>query len=123
MTMTTNGTLDTAEEAQAILERVRELVPFLRANARQTEADRRVPDANMDALAEAGVFRLARPRSRGGIEASLAVQNEVLSEIARGCPSTSWVSTISVAASWLTAKLPDRGQDEIYASTTPAMSG
>jgi 3-hydroxy-9,10-secoandrosta-1,3,5(10)-triene-9,17-dione monooxygenase len=123
MTITTDGSLDTAAEAQLILERVRELVPFLRSNARQTEIDRRVPDANMDALAEAGVFRLARPRSRGGLQASLAIQNEVLSEIARGCPSTSWVSTISVAASWLTAKLPDRGQDEVYSSTTPAMSG
>ena len=61
MTTTAKPSLDSAEQAQLVLERVRELVPFLRGNARRAELERRVPDEILEALAEAGVFRLARP--------------------------------------------------------------
>jgi 3-hydroxy-9,10-secoandrosta-1,3,5(10)-triene-9,17-dione monooxygenase len=115
--------VEPAASVQHVLERVRELVPFLRGNARRTELERRVPEENIDALVDAGVFRLAKPRSRGGLEATIGQQNEILSEIARGCPSTSWVATISTASYWLVALLPDSGQDEIYGSSDGPMSG
>ena len=42
----------------------------------------RVALENIDALAEAGLFRLTRPRSVGGYEAPVVTQIEALAEIA-----------------------------------------
>ena len=103
-------------DAGRVLDRVRELVPLLRANAQRAEDERNVPAENIAALTEAGVYRLGMPRSRGGFEADVALQNEVLAEIARGCASTSWVVTIGMATNWMVALFPDEAQDEVYAT-------
>ncbi|HVW40638.1 MAG TPA: acyl-CoA dehydrogenase family protein [Amycolatopsis sp.] len=99
------------------------LVPVLRANAERTEAERRVPDDNIEALRAAGVFKLSLPRQHGGLEASLADQIEVTAQIARGCPSTSWVTTISLAVSWMVGVFPDQGRQEVYETPDLCMAG
>ena len=86
-----------------LLGRTTALVPLLRENALRTERERRVVPENIEALAEAGVFRLTLPRSFGGYEASMATQVEVLAEIARGCGSTSWVASVYSVGTWLVA--------------------
>ena len=45
------------------------LVPMLRKAAPDAERARRVPDESLDALAEAGIFRMCAPRRYGGHEA------------------------------------------------------
>ena len=99
------------------------LVPMLRERAAAAEAARRVPDASLDALSEAGVFRMMAPKRYGGDEASFQTQCDVLAEIARGCPSTSWVATIYSAMAWLAGVFPDAAQDEVFAGGDPRISG
>jgi alkylation response protein AidB-like acyl-CoA dehydrogenase len=53
----------------------------------------------LDALREACVFRMTAPKRFGGQEVDFQTQCDVLAEIARGCPSTSWVATIYSAMS------------------------
>ena len=76
-----------------------------------------------DALSEAGVFRMTAPARYGGYEADFQTQCDVLAEIARGCPSTSWVATILSAMSWLAGVFPDEAQDEIFRDGDPRISG
>jgi 3-hydroxy-9,10-secoandrosta-1,3,5(10)-triene-9,17-dione monooxygenase len=104
-----------AEHPEGLLERVRALVPMLRANAQRTEESRRVPEENVEALTDAGVFRMTVGSHFGGYESSVETQFEVLADIASGCPSTSWVATILTAMLWQAGMFPDETQEELFA--------
>jgi 3-hydroxy-9,10-secoandrosta-1,3,5(10)-triene-9,17-dione monooxygenase len=112
-----------ASPSEALVTRASDLIPVLRARAEDTEKQRRVPDASLDALGEAGVFKMMAPRRYGGDQASFQTQCDVLAAIARGCPSTSWVATIYSAMAWVAAVFPDEAQEEIFASRDPRISG
>jgi 3-hydroxy-9,10-secoandrosta-1,3,5(10)-triene-9,17-dione monooxygenase len=99
------------------------LIPMLRKHAASAEKARRVPQESLEALSQAGIFKMTAPRGYGGIEADFQTQCDVLAEIARGCPSTSWVATIYSAMSWLVGVFPDEAQREIFATGDPRISG
>ena len=109
--------------AKGLVARAAALVPMLRAHAEATEKARRVPPASLDALSDAGVFRMMAPKRYGGDEADFETQCDVLAEIARGCPSTSWVATIYSAMAWIAGVFPDEAQDEIFENRDPRISG
>ena len=106
-----------------LVERAAALVPLLRQNAWSAEKERRVPLNILTALDEAGVFRMMAPKRYGGDEADFKTQCLVLAEIARGCPSTSWVSTIYSAMAWVASAFPDRAQEEVFADGVPRIAG
>jgi len=54
--------------------RARELVPLVRENADEAERARRLPQPVADAMAVAGLHRMAAPRSVGGGECEPATQ-------------------------------------------------
>jgi alkylation response protein AidB-like acyl-CoA dehydrogenase len=107
----------------SVLERTRALVPQLRERAVATEQARRVLPDMFDAMSRAGIFRMTAPKKWGGDEASFQAQCDVLAEVARGCPSSSWVATILSAMSWLAGTYPEEGQAEIFADGDPRISG
>ena len=106
-----------------VLDRTRALVPQLRESALATEQARRVLPETFDALSAAGIFRMTAPKKFGGEEVSFQTQCDVLAEVARGCPSSSWVATILSAMSWLAGTYPDEAQAEIFADGDPRISG
>jgi 3-hydroxy-9,10-secoandrosta-1,3,5(10)-triene-9,17-dione monooxygenase len=108
---------------EGLLARAAALVPILRERAGAAEAARRVPPESFDALADAGIFKMTAPIRYGGAEADFQTQCDVLAEIARGCPSTSWVATIFSAMAWLAGVFPDETQEEVFASSDPRISG
>ena len=99
------------------------LIPMLRRLAASAEKARRVPQESLEALSQAGIFKMTAPKAFGGVEADFQTQCDVLAEIARGCPSTSWVATIYSAMSWLVGVFPDDAQQEIFATGDPRISG
>ena len=104
-----------AETESGLLERVAALAPLLRENAQRTEQERRVAGENIEALTDAGVFRMTVARRYGGYESSLQTQYDVLAAIAANCPSTGWVATILTAMLWNTGMFADEAQDEVFA--------
>lgn len=102
--------------AGAVLDAVTELIPQLREMARETELARTVLPANLEALRAAGVFKLSLPRDRGGYEASLPEIGEILAQLARGCPSTSWVASLVTVGNWWAGLLPDEGAEELLST-------
>ena len=100
--------------AEGLLDRTRDLLPLLAENALRTEAERRVVAENIEALEEAGVFRMTVAKYFGGYESSLETQCDVLAEISRACPSTGWVSTILTAMAWNTGMFTDQAQEEVF---------
>jgi alkylation response protein AidB-like acyl-CoA dehydrogenase len=112
-----------APPAEGLVERAAALVPMLLETARTTESERRLSADHFDALSEAGVLRMCAPRRFGGYEADFQTQCDTLAEIARGCPSSSWVATIFSAMGWLAGVFPDEAQEEVFADGDPRISG
>jgi alkylation response protein AidB-like acyl-CoA dehydrogenase len=109
--------------SQQLIARAAALVPMLRETAASAERAQRVAPETFDALSEAGILKMTAPARYGGYEADFQTQCDVLAEIARGCPSTSWVATIVSAMSWLVGVFPDEAQDEIFRDGDPRISG
>jgi alkylation response protein AidB-like acyl-CoA dehydrogenase len=72
------------------IERARRLQPLLAASADDIERRRELPEEVVEALIEAGMFRMLLPRSLGGEELQPLVYIQALEEIARVEPSAAW---------------------------------
>lgn len=76
---------------EELLAAARALQPLLRDYAEQVESERRLPDAVAEKLEETGLWRMRRPKERGGLGLTVRDQVEITSELARGCPSTGYM--------------------------------
>ncbi|WP_369148360.1 3-hydroxy-9,10-secoandrosta-1,3,5(10)-triene-9,17-dione monooxygenase oxygenase subunit [Streptomyces sp. R44] len=97
-----------------VLAAVRALAPALRERAAEAEELRRVPDASVRELEEAGFFRLLRPGAYGGLAADPAVFYAALHEIAKACGSTGWAAAVLGVHPWYVAQFDPRAQDEVW---------
>ena len=96
----------TATETQSPLHVTRKLVPMIRACADHIEADRELPQSLFEALADAGLFRLALPRTLGGAEIDLPTYVQVLEEIGKADASTGWVVNQCAIFATYAARMP-----------------
>jgi alkylation response protein AidB-like acyl-CoA dehydrogenase len=104
-----------------LLAKAQEVLPVLRANAAEADAARRLPDATVAALDEAGFLRLRSPRRFGGLEADLRTYHDAVAELAKGCSSASWIGFISNASAWVTsAVFPERVLEDIFGENPSA---
>ena len=107
-------TTETSTDAQELVERAKALRPLLQKNAAKTEEDRRVAEENIQAIADAGLFRTMVPRRYGGYEVNFRTNLEVSAAIAEGCGSTAWVVTLINVCNWFTSLYPQQAQDEVF---------
>jgi alkylation response protein AidB-like acyl-CoA dehydrogenase len=107
-------------DATDLLARAAGLRPLLEQNAELTDSLRRLPDANVTALREAGLSRLMVPKRFGGHETSIHTYIEVMAELGRGCGSTSWVASLINVCAWLAGLFPDRAQQDVWGSDPDA---
>ncbi len=94
--------------------RMEELVPVLRSRAAAAERAGRVPAESLDALREAGLYRIVQPAMFGGYEYDFAVLADLVMEAAKGCPSTAWVYGLYAAHQWLVASFPAEAQHDVW---------
>jgi 3-hydroxy-9,10-secoandrosta-1,3,5(10)-triene-9,17-dione monooxygenase len=104
-----------------MMARAAKLVPTLHERAAEAEKLRRLPEANVAALKEAGIFKVLQPRRYGGYEMSLHTHIDVVAEIARGCGSTAWCLGVIHAHSWLIGSFPQQAQEECYGANNDAV--
>lgn len=107
-------------DRDAFVARAAGLVPLLRENLEVTHGQRRVAPVNVEALTDAGLFRLLQPKRWGGLESDMRTHIEVVSKIAEGCSSTSWVLGVLQIHSWLAAQFGGEAQADIYADNPDA---
>lgn len=72
------------------MRRARECVPLLRERAQKCEDARVLLPENEKLLHETGLFRIHQPKRFGGMELPFVAVVDIVSELARGCPSTAW---------------------------------
>jgi alkylation response protein AidB-like acyl-CoA dehydrogenase len=97
-------------------------VPVLRSNAAWTEENRRLHDETVDALADAGIFKMRVPARYGGYESDTGTLVAVASELGRGDGSASWVASVCWITSWMVGLFPDAVQDEVFGAAGPDAS-
>jgi len=100
--------------AHEVLERIRELEPYLREQADNAEALRRLPDDTAKQLKASGVVRLLQPTRHGGYEEDPRLFFEAVMRIAACCGSSGWVSGIIGVHPWELAFFDDRAQEEVW---------
>ncbi|MGH7034539.1 MAG: acyl-CoA dehydrogenase family protein [Stellaceae bacterium] len=94
--------------------RAASLVPSLSARAAEAEQLRRLPDANVRALQEAGLLKILQARRYGGYQMSLHTHIDAIAAVAHGCGSTAWCMGVMHAHSWLMSSFPQAAQEETY---------
>tara|TARA_R110002110_G_C13454717_1_gene717455 strand:- start:1194 stop:2399 length:1206 start_codon:yes stop_codon:yes gene_type:complete len=108
-------------EAKAI-HAAKELRPLLRKNAQIHHQIGEITEEVVDALTNAGLHNLAVPRRWGGENLSSVGLARVSAEIARGCPSSAWIISISNSCAWMASQMKDPMQETIFAEGTPMLT-
>lgn len=111
---------DASAELAALLERVAEIRPLLEANAQEGEENRRVSEASIEALAEAGAFKVSLPRHFGGYGLGHRAAMELGREVARADGGTAWVVSLINSGAWYTRVFSERAQDDVFANDPDA---
>lgn len=108
---------------EQLVDRVSELVPLLRKHAVWAEENRRLHEEVVEALSDAGVFKLRRPKQYGGYEVDTRTLVDVAAEIGRGDGSASWVASVYTIPGWMACLFPDEVQDEVFATPDTRVCG
>ena len=119
MTTTSTSTLELPTDAELIA-RARELKPLLAANAAQGEADCRVVEESIQALTDAGLFKISVPKRYGGYETSLRTMLDVSAAVAEADGGTAWVVTLINVCNWMVGLMPEKAQDDVFGADPDA---
>jgi alkylation response protein AidB-like acyl-CoA dehydrogenase len=99
------------------LEAARKLAPMIRTYAGDTEALRALPAPVFEALADAGIFHMAFPRSMGGGEIDLPTYVQVIEELGKADASTGWVVNQCAIFATYAARMPRELARKIWIDT------
>ncbi len=110
----------TLRTKDAVLETVKDLLPIIKEHRDNGERERRVSDAVVNAMKEAGLFKLWIPRELGGDEIDLPALLEVVEEISATDAAAGWVLANVVGNNIQSAFLPLKGAQEVYGSDPAA---
>lgn len=99
---------------EILIERARAMVPRLKARARQTTAERRIPDETIAEMQEAGFFRVLQPKRWGGYEMHPNTFFEIQKLLAEGCMSTGWVYGVVGGHPYELALFHDQAQIDVW---------
>lgn len=108
---------------EQLVRRASELVPVLRKNAAWSEENRRIHDDSIEALADAGIFRMRVPARFGGYETDTRTLVDVAAEIGRADGSTGWIASVNWIPAWMAGLFPDHVQDEVFATPDVRVCG
>jgi alkylation response protein AidB-like acyl-CoA dehydrogenase len=94
--------------------RARDLQPVLRQRAKETEANRRVSAEVTAMLADAGLFKLVKPKRFGGFEYGPSAMLRVGFELGQACGSTAWCAMLGNVNSWFASYWPLQAQTDLW---------
>src|ERR671927_1496410 len=104
-------------EAQSPLDAARKLAPLIRSYAEEIEATRELPRPLFEALADAGMFHLALPRTLGCPELDLPTYIQVIEELGKADASTAWAINQGAVFATYAARMPTEVARAIWIDT------
>ena len=88
--------------------------PLLERNAPKHEEMSELTPEVIDAISEARLFWMAGAERIGGLALPSIGQAKVITEIAKGCPSTAWTVSIINSCVWMSSAMSFEMQDYIF---------
>jgi alkylation response protein AidB-like acyl-CoA dehydrogenase len=105
-----------------LLANARELVPELARRAYRTEQDRRVCAEVTQMFRQAGFFKLMQPARFGGHEYGFTAFLDIISELGRGCTSSSWACSLGAIHQWMIGTFPLQAQVDVWGEDPGAIA-
>ena len=102
--------------ADELIDRAKGLGAALTERVPEADALRRIPDATIADLTEAGLFRVLQPARWGGYEHDPRTFFEVQMALSRACASTAWVYGVLGVHAWQLALFPEEAQRDVWGS-------
>lgn len=119
--MTAQQNINTDVTPEEVIQRARDLIPFLKEQAPKAEADRKIPDETVAKMQEAGLFRVLQPKRWGGYEMDPQVFFECQLAIAEGCMSTAWIYGVIAVHNWQIALFDLKAQEDVWKDDTSVL--
>jgi alkylation response protein AidB-like acyl-CoA dehydrogenase len=107
-------TKDTLLDRAALVAATVAIAPAVEAAGPASEAARRVAPEAVEAMTDAGIWRILRPERYGGFEAGLRAQLDTSTVMARAYPAAGWVQLVLGAHIWVLGAFPSDCQDEVF---------
>jgi 3-hydroxy-9,10-secoandrosta-1,3,5(10)-triene-9,17-dione monooxygenase len=104
-----------------VLANARALRPWLATEAAAGDAARRLTDACVARLAEAGLLAMAQPRRHGGLALPPSEIWPVIVEVAHGSASAAWIAGLGAANVLMVGKFAGRAQREVFDGRPPVV--
>lgn len=102
--------------AQAVIERVRAIIPMFTARATQAEDARSIPRDSVQELLDAGIARVLMPLKFGGYELGMDTWFDIVLEISRVDTSHGWCASLITHHAHVVAQFPEQAQRTIWAN-------
>jgi alkylation response protein AidB-like acyl-CoA dehydrogenase len=116
--------MSTAENSSdGLLSAIRAIESVIRQHADEAEKNHRLSQAVVDALGQAGLFRMWIPKTLGGLEVSPLTAYRAIEEVARLDGSTGWCVFIAVSSSITGAFLADLAAEEMFRQPLKVIGG
>ena len=103
---------------QELLSKVEELEPRIREHAAEAEAEHRLPNVTVDAVREAGLFRIWVPEKLGGWEVDPATACRTFEAVARIDSAAGWLVQMSNTIGAMGFFFGDQAIEEMYGGDT-----
>ncbi len=100
---------------EKLVDAARAMIPFLRAQAGETERSRKISATVERAFRDAGFYRALQPQAYAGAQLAYGAHTRIAMELARGCPSSAWAYSVTACHSWILGMFPRAAQDEFWA--------
>jgi alkylation response protein AidB-like acyl-CoA dehydrogenase len=106
-----------------VIENARRLLPIVADEAAESERIGRMTDRMALAMRASGILEMAFPAHRGGIEAPLAIQTEVVEMIATVDAGIAWNVGVLAATGFYAGRLGDEAYAELYPTRDAPTAG
>jgi len=103
-----------SNEAEAILSAATALTPMIQECREDIERGRRLPLSLVDALKQAGVFRMTMPRAWGGAELDPLSQLRIIEALSAADASVGWCAMIGCDSGYFSGFLDQQVAREMY---------
>lgn len=102
--------------SEKLIASARDIAPMVEKEAYNTDRNRKLSDAVIDACCDAGLMQILVPKMYGGHELDYATMAAVVYEFGRYCTSTAWVISFYIGHNYIHALWPKQFQDEVFAN-------
>jgi len=106
---------------EALIEAAEAMIPALRERGPDADTARRIPEASVRALVDAGIHRVYQPARYGGYEMDVALQLDLGAALGRGCASTAWVAMFYATHPHVVGMMEPQAQDDVWKDAPDAL--